>query len=333
MESAFAASYTKLRDASTSLLGELQALSTISQVHTGSSSDCNPLEDLQNLIDGKLSTVISRLPPRPVREVAREIVLLRNASPLDLIIADFEEVLEHHISSNPVADSESLRKRLLKRKTLLEAAVPAHLAEQIERALTHVEHERLSARGKNYANTETMLGDAVGDIPRANLLVTEDNYAWDMSELRSALTASSGVMRNPLTKMMFTPTDVRRILSHPLGTPLKPLTLAQSQLKRGVRPDTVVRLRELSRVILADQSEDARGSMVALDEFMVYMAALPAGEQSVLDELKVPGRDSHSGLDFDYTVGESVRGAKSARTCFHKTGDFLGQAARWLGGS
>ena len=71
--------------------------------------------------------------------------------------------------------------------------------------------------------------------------------------------------------------------------------------------------------------------MAKVDEFLTYLAGLPAGEQRTLDELRISATDSHTGLAFEYTVGESVRDAKANRTCFHKTGDFLGQAARFLG--
>lgn len=178
-----------------------------------------------------------------------------------------------------------------------------------------------------------MLGDPVAAIPLAALLVTEDNHAWDMSELAAALTANAGVMRNPLTRAMFSPDDVRAILAHPLGAPLAPLRLSQDQLKKGVRPDTISRLAAVAATMLADQSADAAASLGAVDELLTYIAALPAAEQKTLDELKIPATDSHTGAAFDYTVGESVRDAKANRTCFHKTGDFLGQAARYLGKS
>jgi hypothetical protein len=161
-------------------------------------------------------------------------------------------------------------------------------------------------------------------------LVTEDNYAWDMEELANAIVANSGVMRNPLSRAMFSPEDVRRIIAHPLGSRLQPLQMAQSQLRRGVRPATIDRLAQLSQVMLVDQSPDAAPTRKAIDEFLVYVASLPQPEQDALDNLKVPAADSHTGQAYDSTIGESVRDARANRTCSHKTGDFLGQAARFL---
>jgi hypothetical protein len=70
-----------------------------------------------------------------------------------------------------------------------------------------------------------MLGDEVSDIPRANFYVTEDNYAWDMDELAQAITANEGIMRNPLSKEIFTSKDIKGILLHPLGQGLGALAV------------------------------------------------------------------------------------------------------------
>lgn len=103
-------------------------------------------------------------------------------------------------------------------------------------ALTHIEREHLQ---KENINSETMFGDKIEDIPKQNFFLSEDNYAWDMDELAQAIAANVGVMRNPLRWKMFSETDVRMILAHPLGQRLKLLQQAQSQLKRGVRPATI----------------------------------------------------------------------------------------------
>jgi hypothetical protein len=133
----------------------------------------------------------------------------------------------------------------------------------------HLEHEQL---GRNYTNTETMYGDAVKDIPRSNFYVTEDNYAWDMDELVAAIKAGSGVLRNPLSKQMFTPTDVKGIYSHPLATPLAALAVEQREMSKGIRPETISRMEKLSSVLLEDQSADTLPSRHAVDEFLAYVA-------------------------------------------------------------
>jgi len=57
---------------------------------------------------------------------------------------------------------------------------------------------------------------------------------------------------------------------------------------------------------------------------------VPDLEQKAIDGLKCPAKDSHTGQAYDSSIGEAVRDAKGNRVCFHKTGDFIGQAAAHL---
>jgi hypothetical protein len=57
---------------------------------------------------------------------------------------------------------------------------------------------------------------------------------------------------------------------------------------------------------------------------------VPELEQKAIDQLKCPARDSHTGQKYDFSIGEAVRDAKGNRVCFHKTGDFIKQAATYL---
>lgn len=58
--------------------------------------------------------------------------------------------------------------------------------------------------------------------------------------------------------------------------------------------------------------------------------AVPDLEQKAIEALKCPAKDSHTGMAYDSSIGEAVRDAKGNRVCFHKTGDFVGQAAAHL---
>ncbi|KAJ2891853.1 hypothetical protein MKZ38_010635 [Zalerion maritima] len=270
--------------------------------------------------------------PRAVRAVAKAIVAeSSDAKAMDMIVEDLEAAHEwiqmaKETSGSP--EEVDPRERLVKRRHALEAALPPKMEKTVAEAFVHVEHEVLR---KTYVNDETMLGDTIPEIERSNFLATEDGYAWSMDELVPAITANGGVMRNPLSKDLFSPEDVARIVGHPLGAKLRPMQLEQKNLKKGVRTQTIQNLASLSKSLLADMTDDATESRKAVDEFLVYVAALPEYEQKVLDDLKVPGVDTHTGQSFDYTIGESVRDAKGNKTCFHKVGDFLGQASTWLG--
>jgi len=323
-EKSFKEGYLRLKTSLQLLEHEIKALQTVGRLD----DDDKVLENIRGLLEGRITSVVSKNPPRPVRQLLRELDGDRGQCQQS-IIDDFLEVVRWVQTEKPSATADEIRDRLKKRRIVIEAALPQSLEGVAGAAMMHVEHE-LANLERRYANTETMLGDPVSDIPRANFLVTEDNYAWDMEELANALEVNNGVMRNPLSREMFSPADVGRILAHPLGQRLRPLNVEQGKLKQGVRPVTIELLGKVSQTMLADQTPDAAPSMKAVDEFLVYAATLPAAEQRTLDVLKVPATDSHTGQAYDYTVGESLRDAKANRTCFHKTGDFLAQAARYL---
>ncbi|KAJ4318362.1 hypothetical protein N0V84_006871 [Fusarium piperis] len=284
------------------------------------------LTNLEHINRGEISKAIHSLHPVSARESARNITANRNKAQ-ELLVQDFEAVIAWASSHETPFSLESIRDRLVKRRTILDAALPEDMARYTIDALALVERKHLK---KKYINSETMLGDKVDDIAAENFFVSEDNYAWDMEELAQALAVNDGVMRNPLSMEMFTEDDIRSILSHPLGVRLKPIQLAQSQLKQGVRPETIRRVEALGNILLADQTENAAPSRSATDEFLAYMATLPDNEQKTIDSLKIPARDRLNGQSYDYTIGQSVKDAKSNLTCFHKVGDFLSQAAQSL---
>lgn len=224
-------------------------------------------------------------------------------------------------------DNDAVREALVKRTQALISALPREIQPVVSTAQMHIEHEVLQ---RTYICSETMYGDPVSEIPREKFWVSEDGYPWDMEELAQAITSNGGVMRNPLSRQLFTPSDVKAIVSHPLGKPLAALQLAQSELSKGVRPKTIEMLANMSTTLLADDSQDQIPSRHVIDEFLAYVATLPDTEQAALDGLRVPAKDSHTGQAFDSTIGEAVRDARGNRVCIHKIGDFLGQAAKHL---
>jgi hypothetical protein len=275
------------------------------------------LAKLDSIAAGNVSAAVKRQ-PQSVRGVARDI----RDSPgrcLELIIDDFNEIITWEEGRSSSLTNDERRERLVRRKALLQAALPPNLRQHADDAMRHVERERLK---KKYVNSETMLKDSIDDIPKHRFFVSEDNYAWDMSELAQCLEVNDGVMRNPLSRQMFSEDDIRRIMAHPLAQQLKPLQLAQRELKKGVRPQTIERVAKLGSVMLADQSADMAPSREAIDEFLGYIATLPDSEQKTVNALKIPAKD-RTGQPFDYTIGESVRDAKANTTCFHKVGHIM----------
>jgi hypothetical protein len=309
--------YISLKSESKLLLEEIRAVAATAPI---SKDDEEVLQNLEAIAAGRVSAAISLPQPLSIRELARSILSTEERAQ-ELILEDFETLINWIRSQNPSTSQDLLRQRLVKRKNLLEAALPESMQHLPAATLTHIERDHL---GKRYVNFETMLGDPIEEIPKEIFFVSEDNYAWNMEELAQALTVNDGIMRNPLSKEMFSEADIRSILGHPLGQSLKPIRLAQHQLKKGVRPATIAFIEKLARTMLDDQSQDAAPSLQGIDEFLAYRATLPVAEQKSIDSLKLPARDGHTGQAFDYTIGESVRDGKSGVTCFHKVWLFVG---------
>jgi hypothetical protein len=303
--------YSSIRLEATLLLEEIRGITTFGPI---SKDDAEVLQTLEAITFGRVSTAVSLPQPLSVQELARSVSRSTERAQ-DIIFEDFEDMISWLTNQIPSIDADAIRVRLVRRTRLLEAVLPESMNYLPSAALAHIERDCL---GKKYTNTETMLGDAIADILPTHFLVTEDNFAWDMAELSQALTLNDGIMRNPLSKALFSESDIRKILAHPLGQPLQPLRLAQAELKKGVRPATIAMLEKLARAMLEDQTQNAQPSLTGIDEFLAHVAALPENERGTIQRLKIPGRDSHTGQAFDYTIGESLRDGKANVTCFHK---------------
>ena len=287
------------------------------------------IADIKALADGRSAAVLKIKKPDTARAIAAKIKDTDlSSAQTEIAYVDLEANARYWRSQDGY-HGDKVRDAVLKRAQAIKVALPGPLAHICETAFMHIEHEVL---GKKYQNEEglTMLGDPIASIPRSNFWSTEDGYAWDMSELAQALQANKGVMRNPLSSQMFSADDVKAIVQHPEGKCLAALQLKQSQLSNGVRTTTIEALDRMAKVMLEDQSDDAAKSREAVDDFLAYAATLPGEEQATLNELRVPATDSHTGRQYDGSIGEAVADAKANRQCFHKTGDYLQQATRYL---
>lgn len=321
-------------------LSEMKALRSLK------ASDCEAqISELAALANGQVSSVVRVKPLESVEVVAEAIVAGSSDSGekgVDVALKDLEDLfswlrvsgdpagtlIKDQSSSTDKDNQNGTREALVKRVKTLKAFLPKALQPTADLALMHAEHELLH---RKYVNDETMVSfDPVSDIPRATFWSSEDGYAWDMEELVSAIASGKGVMRNPLSKQMFTKTDIRAIIQHPLGKGLQALQIEQSQLKRGVRPRTIDEIDTLAKMLQEDMTEDGKPSHLALEAFVSYLETLPSSEQQAIEDLKVPARDSHTGIAFDGTIGETVKDVQGNRVCSHKAGDFLAQVVKYL---
>jgi hypothetical protein len=293
---------------------------------TASSRTEMHIQNLSDIVDGRISSVVRVRQPGSAQSVARAMEKDPEKA-VDIAVEDLEDMARWLRSQPGHLDNDAVREALVKRVGMLSSALSEGMKKHASLALMHVEHEFLH---RTYVCDETMYGDKVADIPRARFLATEDGYPWDMEELSQAIQSNSGVMRNPLSRQMFTTDDIRMILQHPLGKDLAALGVEQGKLSKGVRPKTIEELEKMSVILLEDMSEDQMASRHVLDHFLGYVATLPESEQNALNKLRVPAKDSHTRQAFDTTIGQAVRDAKANVVCIHKIGDFLQQAARHL---
>lgn len=331
--------YVALLNNAESLLGEVKLLKDLK------APGCEDMiPDLVAITKGQVSSVVRVKPLESVKLVAETIVAdCQNGGQngLDAAVKDLEDLARWLRKSGDTAkssakgrsrsagidDQDGVREALVKRVKALKALLPSNLQALADPAMMHAEHEFLH---RKYINDETMSFDPISEIPRSNFWASEDGYAWDMEELAGSIRSGKGVMRNPLSKQMFTRADIRTIIQHPLGKGLQALRVEQSKLKRGVRPQTIDELDKLAKVLLGDLTEDGKPSHFAVEVFVSYLETLPKSEQKAVDDLKVPAKDSHTGMSFDSTIGEAVKDVQGNRVCSHKAGDFLTQAVKHL---
>jgi len=326
--------YRALLASASTLLHESETMRSLLEEQNLDATSLSYIPDLTLFSSGRISSAINVRPPPSAQSVARAMQAAQprgssasaSALALDIACDDLADTLRW-LRASTITASDDERASLLNRVRALEAALPSSLRHLAAAALMHAEHEVLQRR---YVVSETMYGDAVSSIPRSNFWVSADGYPWDLAELATALKANAGVMRNPMTREMFTADDVKAIVAHPLGRGLAALRLEQAFLSKGVRGETITRLETLGKVLLGDQTEDSVPSRLAVEAFLAYLATLPAAEQDAVERLKVPAKDSHTGLPFDASIGEAVRDAQGNRICFHKAGDLIQQAGRWL---
>lgn len=334
MEVKFTEDIAAVRFKSQNLLADMEAMYQQAMVDENDEDDIVIWEDqvtkLRAIIEGDIASVLDLGTPPSARAIA-ELMETQPDEAVDIAADDLIRVVDWLQKITPqVADSDedTIRPVLLERVRMVAAVLSESLQSAPAAALMHVEHEKL---GKVYTNNETMVsGEPIASIPRPQFWASQDNYAWDLEELVHCLRVNGAVMRNPLSREMFTVEDIQALIKHPLGKSLAAQRADQDDMAGGVRLATIVQLERLSSRLLSDQTPNQVPSRQALDEFGQHTAILPAAEQRALDELRVPATDSVSRQPFDCSIGEIVRDAIANRTCMHKAGDLVGQAARYL---
>ena len=224
---------------------------------------------------------------------------------------------------------DAVRKAVARRGEALASALPPQLQQPMAAAMKHVDRELL---GHVYASTETLEGEPVEDIPRDSFWVSADNYAWNVDSLLDRLLEMGRPRRNPLTRKLFTPADIRSLVAHPVGQTLAEEPLEGSTIGhvQGVRRTTLQQLAQLALALQPIGSFEQDAACEALDIFEQYVVTLPAEEQEALYNLRVPAANDPSKPTFDCPLGEILRESFETKAGLQQLGRLAEQAASYL---
>ncbi|KAG9240632.1 hypothetical protein BJ878DRAFT_560323 [Calycina marina] len=249
--------------------------------------------DFVAISSDRVSSVVRIRQSDSVNNVAKAMNPSSKAA-VDIAFNDLEDMarwLNFPANAASKLDKDGIRENMVQRFESLTRALPEKWQASNSIALmhTHTEHGPFL---KYISGDITMLGDTVTDTSKQNFWVKEDGYAWDLEELIQAIRINGGIMRNPMTKQMFTTNDIKAIVTHPLGKKLDAVDIEQKKLKLGMRPAMIDALDKLQTALMEDQNVDRILFRHAVDSFMAFMVTLPADEQNSLDKLRVPAVDS-----------------------------------------
>jgi hypothetical protein len=169
--------------------------------------------------------------------------------------------------------------------------------------------------------------EPIDTVPEGQLLVTSDNYAWDIEELVAMIKADGGRFRNGFSTRMFAAEDVQAIIYHASGEGLllRDLERANEALRGKISQETLAQIAIAGAVCKGDNSIDFAPSQQALGHLHAHLAGLSDDERDALDRAPFQCTDSRTLQPYRNTVSNALREAGSEGACIHLTGDFLTQ--------
>ncbi|TXT06009.1 hypothetical protein VHUM_03770 [Vanrija humicola] len=182
-----------------------------------------------------------------------------------------------------------------------------------------------------FKNTTTIAyGSTYEEVKRAGkLLVTSDEYFWDIEEVVDMIQAKHGLFINGYNQLPFAPADVQAIMNHAsgYGKVLRQLESANAALRQTI-PDYVYgRLRHVGITCLQDLTSDFATAHQAIAELHSWLQGLPAPVKDALARVPFEAYDSHTHQSFRDTVAHAVELVVSGGECVHRFGDFMKQVA------
>ncbi|KZO91180.1 hypothetical protein CALVIDRAFT_602424 [Calocera viscosa TUFC12733] len=193
-------------------------------------------------------------------------------------------------------------------------------------AMPAIDAEKLTP--KLYRNETTIVGMVpISEVDPKYLLVTSDNYAWDIQELVLLIESKHGVFTNGYTRLGFNAQDVKAIITHPSGEGLRlsKLESDNAALRKKIPAYIFTKLHAVGRICVAQVGEDYSQSTEAIVELKSYLEHMPPEIKDALEKAPFEVTDTHSRLPFRDTIMHELELVTSAGDCIHRFGDFLMQ--------
>lgn len=152
----------------------------------------------------------------------------------------------------------------------------------------NVSVEAKSLKLQTYRNDTTIIGmEPVSQIAPELLIVTSDNYAWDIEELVGLIQSKHGIFINGYTRLGFAPQDVQAIINHSSGKgkPLKKLEATNAALRKRIPHDVYQRLWHVGQICIAERDESAYvASTQAIVDLKAYLDKLSPDIKDALEK-------------------------------------------------
>lgn len=182
-----------------------------------------------------------------------------------------------------------------------------------------------------FKNTTTIAyGSSYEEVEKeGKLLVTSDEYFWDIEEVVGMIQAKHGLFINAYNQLPFAPVDVKAIVNHPsgYGRVLEQLEASNAALRNTIPSYVYGRLRQVGEICIRDNTEDFASAHRAIADLHSWLKTLPANVSDALARAPFEAVDSHTRQAFRDTVAHSVELVVSGGECVHRFGDFLKQVA------
>ncbi|CAK9786275.1 hypothetical protein CC85DRAFT_285743 [Cutaneotrichosporon oleaginosum] len=180
------------------------------------------------------------------------------------------------------------------------------------------------ARYKN--ETTIAYGSTFDEVQESGkLLVTSDEYFWDIGEVIHIVKAKNGLFINPYNNLPFAQPDVNRIINHPSGAgrELVAIEAQNLKLKQHISPEVLLRLRTVGDICMRDNSDDFATAMGAISDLNEWLKLLPSYERDALARVPFQAIDSHTRMPFRDTIMHAIELVMAGGECTHRFGDFL----------